>query len=66
MEDSNLFSRRTPVKQGSKAFRVKNKQNRKSTNKKQNNFLSYQIDGFTVLVGKNNQENDYLTLKVAK
>lgn len=66
MEDNNLFSRKTPVKQGTKAFRVKNKQNRKSTNKKQNDFLSYQIDGFTVLVGKNNQENDYLTLKVAK
>lgn len=68
MEDNNLFSRRTPVKQGSKAFRVKNKQNRKlvDKNKKLSDFLSYQIDGFTVLVGKNNQENDYLTLKVAK
>lgn len=66
MEDNNLFSRRTPVKQGMKAFRVKNKQNRKLTDKKQSDFLSYQIAGFTVLVGKNNQENDYLTLKVAK
>lgn len=66
MEDNNLFSRRTPVKQGTKAFQVKNKQNRKLTNKKQTDFLSYQIDGFTILVGKNNQENDYLTLKIAK
>lgn len=66
MEDNNLFSRRTPVKQGIKAFRVKNKPNRKLADKKQSDFLSYQIDGFTVLVGKNNQENDYLTLKVAK
>ena len=66
MEDNNLFSRKTPVKQGTKAFRVKNKQNRKVADKKQGDFLSYQIDGFTVLVGKNNQENDYLTLKVAK
>ncbi len=66
MEDNNLFSRRTPVKQGSKAFQVKNRQKRKLLDKKQSDFLSYQIDGFTVLVGKNNQENDYLTLKVAK
>ena len=28
MEDNNLFSRRTPVKQGTKAFQVKNKQKR--------------------------------------
>lgn len=66
MEDNNLFSRRTPVKQGPKAFQVKNKQNKKLVDKKQSDFLSYQIDGFTVLVGKNNQENDYLTLKVAR
>lgn len=66
MEDNNLFSRRTPVKQGAKAFQVKNKPTRKLADKKQSDFLSYQIDGFTVLVGKNNQENDYLTLKVAK
>lgn len=66
MEDNNLFFRRTPVKQGAKAFQVKNKPTRKLADKKQSDFLSYQIDGFTVLVGKNNQENDYLTLKVAK
>lgn len=68
MEDNNLFARRTPVKQGSKAFQVKNKSSnyKQIQNKKQNNFLSYQIDGFIILVGKNNQENDELTLKVAK
>lgn len=68
MEENNLFARRTPVKQGSKAFQIKSKpiNNRKLQNKKQSDFLSYQIDGFTVLVGKNNQENDYLTLKIAK
>ncbi len=68
MEDNNLFARKTPVKQGSKAFQIrpKSSQNKKIQNKKQSDFLSYQIDGFTVLVGKNNQENDYLTLKVAK
>lgn len=63
MEDNQLFARRTPVKQGTKAFKVKDKANNR---KKQSDFLSYQVGGFTVLVGKNNQENDYLTLKVAK
>lgn len=66
MEDNNLFARRTPVKQGAKAFQVKRQKNKRLGSKKQSDFLSYQIDGFTVLVGKNNQENDYLTLKIAK
>lgn len=67
MEDNNLFARRTPVKQGSKAFKISNKSsNKKTSTKRQSDFLSYQIDDFTVLVGKNNQENDELTLKVAK
>lgn len=30
------------------------------------NPLKYTIDGYTLLVGKNNKENDYLTLKYAK
>lgn len=29
------------------------------------NYLKYGIDGFTVLVGKNNKQNDYLTTKLA-
>ena len=68
MEENNLFSRKVPVKQGNKSFKIKSRTNnrQKVTNKKQNDFLSYQINGFTVLVGKNNQENDYLTLKIAK
>lgn len=77
MEDNNLFSRRTTVQQGVKAFQIgkraaKRLQHEESSekhrvkNKTQNDFLSYQIGGFTVLVGKNNQENDYLTLKIAK
>ena len=35
---------------------------------KQNNFgepLQFNIDGFTVLVGKNNKQNDYITTKLA-
>lgn len=41
----------------------------KSTNKKTSNAISspkeFKIDGFTILVGKNNKQNDYLTLKIA-
>lgn len=41
----------------------------KSTNKKTSNTISspkeFKIDGFTILVGKNNKQNDYLTLKIA-
>lgn len=80
MEDANLFSRKVQASQGSKGFRIgfNPSKNSKSSVKKKTNinikenikslsdFLSYNIDGFTVLVGKNNQENDYLTLKVAK
>ncbi len=47
-----------------------NKKIKKSTltkNKKVSfNPLKYTIDGFVLLVGKNNKENDYLTLKYAK
>lgn len=30
-----------------------------------NNYIRMNIDGYTVLIGKNNKQNDYLTLKVA-
>ena len=30
------------------------------------NPLKYTVDGYTLLVGRNNKENDYLTLKYAK
>lgn len=52
---------------------LKNKKNtkiRKSNLTKNKNVsfnpLKYTIDGFTLLVGRNNKENDYLTLKHAK
>lgn len=47
----------------------KNSKNaKKKTTKKDNakdNLLKYEINGFTVLVGKNNRQNDELTLKIA-
>lgn len=33
--------------------------------KSQNNFLRFLYDGFNIYVGKNNKQNDYLTLKLA-
>ncbi len=43
------------------------KKNKTSTeNQTLHDFLKYTVDGFTVLVGKNNKQNDYLTTKVAK
>lgn len=76
MEQANLFSKKTVIGSKSKDFKIGNSKSIKTStnmNKKSNSkvkvpsdFLSYTIDGFTVLVGKNNQENDYLTLKIAK
>lgn len=72
MENANLFSRKTKNMKGSKAFYINKTSSisKRSSNKSQaktvNDFSSYNIDGFTVLVGKNNQENDYLTMKLAK
>ncbi len=42
---------------------AKQKTSKKNTTK--DNLLKYEINGFTVLVGKNNRQNDELTLKIA-
>lgn len=48
---------------------AKNQKNSKQKNNKKDdakdNLLKYEINGFTVLVGKNNRQNDELTLKIA-
>lgn len=45
----------------------KSKENTNNTNKtkEQAEFLKQEINGFTVLIGKNNKQNDELTLKIA-
>ena len=43
-----------------------NSNSKKKSNKKPNYPTTYIIDGFTVLVGKNNKQNDFLTNKLAK
>lgn len=49
--------------------RISKKQQKKKTNKKKGNItfspLSFEVDGYTVLVGRNNKENDWLTTKHA-
>ena len=55
-------------------FKLKNKKENKKSKKKnitkntKFNFnpLKFDIDGFTLLIGRNNKENDYLSLKYAK
>lgn len=41
------------------------KQKSKKTSNKIGELLKYDIDGFTVLIGKNNKQNDYITTKLA-
>ena len=43
--------------------KVKSKKEKNTLTTKPNEFLS--SDGFTILVGKNNKQNDFLTLRVA-
>ena len=46
----------------------KQKSMKKKTSLKKNSTmepLKYDVDGFTVLIGKNNKQNDYLTTKIA-
>ena len=39
--------------------------NKKSKSNPEHNFRTFEIDGFKIFVGKNNIQNDYLTLKFA-
>ena len=52
---------------GKSLSQKKNQKQKTSKKKKEEPFspLTFEIDGFTVLVGKNNKQNDYLTLKHA-
>lgn len=50
---------------GNKNINNKNAKYRKKENSFENNPIEYIVDNFSVLVGKNNKQNDYLTFKVA-
>ncbi len=64
ISENDIFKERT-----SKATNVKKSKVKKSklTKNKDVSFnpIKYNVDGYTVLVGRNNKENDYLTLKYA-
>ena len=65
ISENCLFSDKLKVKSSSK--KASNKKAKPMTKNKLTSFnpLKYVIDGYTVLVGRNNKENDYLTCKFA-
>lgn len=65
ISENILFSDKLKVKSSSK--KASNKKAKPMTKNKLTSFnpLKYVIDGYTVLVGRNNKENDYLTCKFA-
>ena len=64
ISENDIFKEKTKDLKSKKINKVK-KSN--LTKNKNTNFnpLKYTIDGFTLLVGRNNKENDYLSLKYA-
>ena len=65
ISENDIFKEKTKNLNTKKQSKIK-KSN--LTKNKNTNFnpLKYTINGFTLLVGRNNKENDYLTLKFAK
>lgn len=63
ISENSLFADKLKTKKSSN----KNKKAKPMTKNKQTSFnpLKYVIDGYTILVGRNNKENDYLTCKFA-
>jgi len=61
ISENILFNDNTSLKTNSKK---QSKGNNKETSSI-DNYMRMNIDGYTVLIGKNNKQNDYLTMKVA-
>lgn len=64
ISENDIFKEKTAKSSNTKKSKVKKS---KLTKNKAVSFnpIKYTIDGYTVLVGRNNKENDYLTLKYA-
>ena len=63
ISENDIFKEKTEVNNSKK---TKVKKSKLTKNKTVSfNPIKYNIDGYTVLVGRNNKENDYLTLKYA-
>ena len=65
ISENVIFKEKTQNYKKQKNYKIK----KSSLTKNKNisfNPIKYNIDGYTLLVGRNNKENDYLTLKFAK
>ncbi len=66
ISENSLFEQLQNTKQKAAGASAKIKKSKLTTNKNVSfNPIKYTIDGYTVFVGRNNKENDYLTLKYA-
>lgn len=64
ISENDIFKEKTSKTNNTKKSKIKKS---KLTKNKEVSFnpIKYNIDGYTILVGRNNNENDYLTLKYA-
>lgn len=64
ISENDIFKEKASLKANTKKNKVKKS---KLTKNKTVSFnpIKYTVDGYTVFVGRNNKENDYLTLKFA-
>ena len=64
ISENDIFKEKTSKTNNTKKSKIKKS---KLTKNKEVSFnpIKYNIDGYTILVGRNNKENDYLTLKYA-
>lgn len=64
ISENDIFKEKTSKTNNAKKSKIKKS---KLTKNKEVSFnpIKYNVDGYTVLVGRNNKENDYLTLKYA-
>lgn len=64
ISENNIFKEKTSKTNNTKKSKIKKS---KLTKNKEVSFnpIKYNVNGYTILVGRNNKENDYLTLKYA-
>ena len=64
ISENDIFKEKTSKTTNTKKSKIKKS---KFTKNKEVSFnpIKYNVDGYTILVGRNNKENDYLTLKYA-
>lgn len=64
ISENDIFKEKTSKTDNTKKSKIKKS---KLTKNREVSFnpIKYNVDGYTVLVGRNNKENDYLTLKYA-